>query len=407
MAADPTPTRGLRSSGGSTWPSFLEVLAGRAPEIADETAEVIRTSIPAYGRAWAAVGPGVREVVRLTNLQLVRLWREGRGLRADEAEFFAGMAIPGEATGISLDDTMHAYRLSFGVTWRHITEMQDVYPGLTRKLLMEKTVEGFQYLNDLSIGITRHAVLREREELQAREDAERELLEALLSRPPRLEQATRTARALRVPFSGEVCAVAVRPRPSAEEAGGARATTSWLRALRTAAGHNALLVAPADGLLYGVFPGEPLTDARTLPGSPLGVGRTHAGIRGLAASCDEAREALSIARRNGLDRARFGDLWLDRLLDGSLSVRDLASEMLEPLSALAASKRGPLQATLAVYLSLDRSITGTAKHLQVHPHTVRYRLAKIRELLGDVLDVPDHRLALQIALREHARRHDR
>lgn len=380
---------------------------GRAPEIADETAEVIRTSIPAYGRAWDAVGPGVREVVRLTNLQLVLLWREGRGLGPDEAESFASMGLPGVTTGISLDDTMHAYRLSFGVTWRHITEMQDVHPGLTRKLLMEKTVEGFQYLNDLSNAITRHALLREREQVQAREDAERELLDALLGRPPRLEQATRTARLLRVPLSGEVCAVAVRPRLSAEHAGAARATTSWLRALRTAAGHNALLVAPADGLLYGVFPGEPNTDAETPTESPLGVGMTHVGIRGMAASCDEAREALNIAERDGLDRARFGDLWLDRLLNGSLSVTDLASAMLEPLSALPASKRGPLQATLAVYLSLERSIAGTAKHLQVHPHTVRYRLARIRELLGDVLEVPDHRLALQIALREQARRQDR
>ena len=40
-----------------------------------------------------------------------------------------------------------------------------------------------------------------------------------------------------------------------------------------------------------------------------------------------------------------------------------------------------------------------AAALHVHPQTVRYRLAGLRELFGGALDDPDARLELAIALR--------
>ena len=42
-----------------------------------------------------------------------------------------------------------------------------------------------------------------------------------------------------------------------------------------------------------------------------------------------------------------------------------------------------------------------AAALHVHPQTVRYRVARLRELLGDQLDDPDARFELEIALRTH------
>jgi DNA-binding PucR family transcriptional regulator len=40
--------------------------------------------------------------------------------------------------------------------------------------------------------------------------------------------------------------------------------------------------------------------------------------------------------------------------------------------------------------------------LHVHPQTARYRIAKLRELLGDQLDDPDARFELELALRAGA-----
>ncbi len=39
-----------------------------------------------------------------------------------------------------------------------------------------------------------------------------------------------------------------------------------------------------------------------------------------------------------------------------------------------------------------------ARALHLHPQTVRYRLTRLRELLGDALDDPDARFELELAL---------
>jgi DNA-binding PucR family transcriptional regulator len=43
-----------------------------------------------------------------------------------------------------------------------------------------------------------------------------------------------------------------------------------------------------------------------------------------------------------------------------------------------------------------------AAELHLHPQTVRYRVARMRELLGDALDDPDARFELELALRARA-----
>ena len=40
-----------------------------------------------------------------------------------------------------------------------------------------------------------------------------------------------------------------------------------------------------------------------------------------------------------------------------------------------------------------------AAELHVHPQTARYRIARLRELLGEQLDDPDARFELELALR--------
>lgn len=40
-----------------------------------------------------------------------------------------------------------------------------------------------------------------------------------------------------------------------------------------------------------------------------------------------------------------------------------------------------------------------AADLHVHPQTARYRIARLKELLGDDLDDPDARFDLELALR--------
>jgi DNA-binding PucR family transcriptional regulator len=58
-----------------------------------------------------------------------------------------------------------------------------------------------------------------------------------------------------------------------------------------------------------------------------------------------------------------------------------------------------LTETLAAWLDHQRHTPRIAEALHVHSQTVRYRIANLRELLGDAIDDPDGRFELQLALR--------
>jgi DNA-binding PucR family transcriptional regulator len=72
---------------------------------------------------------------------------------------------------------------------------------------------------------------------------------------------------------------------------------------------------------------------------------------------------------------------------------------LTALDGLAAGERERLTETLAAWLAHQRHTPRIAEALHVHAQTVRYRIAKLRELLGDAIDDPDGRFELQLALR--------
>ncbi len=58
-----------------------------------------------------------------------------------------------------------------------------------------------------------------------------------------------------------------------------------------------------------------------------------------------------------------------------------------------------LLTTLAAWLAHQRHTPGVAAELHVHPQTVRYRIGKLRELLGEDLEGAEGRFELELALR--------
>ena len=72
---------------------------------------------------------------------------------------------------------------------------------------------------------------------------------------------------------------------------------------------------------------------------------------------------------------------------------------LGPLTALAPRSRERLESTLLAYLRHRGNGPRMAFDLHVHPQTVRYRLARLRELLGAALDDPEARFELEVVLR--------
>jgi DNA-binding PucR family transcriptional regulator len=109
-------------------------------------------------------------------------------------------------------------------------------------------------------------------------------------------------------------------------------------------------------------------------------------------SADRARRTLALV--GDPDRiAIAGDHLVTLLLHSD--ERLLADLRERALAPLASSK---LTDTLHEFLRHQGRMDPTARALGVHPQTVRYRVARLRELLGGALDDPDRRLELQLAL---------
>jgi len=90
------------------------------------------------------------------------------------------------------------------------------------------------------------------------------------------------------------------------------------------------------------------------------------------------------------------------LLQDPELARNLASERLRALDQLAGAERERLLSTLAAWLAHQRHTPRIASELHVHPQTVRYRIAKLRERLGDAMETPQGRFELDLALRIEA-----
>jgi DNA-binding PucR family transcriptional regulator len=97
---------------------------------------------------------------------------------------------------------------------------------------------------------------------------------------------------------------------------------------------------------------------------------------------------------------RADDLLVELLLfEGRALVDRLAARRLAPLAALTPKARRRMEETALAYVRERGNAAAMARALGLHPQTVRYRLARLRELLGDQLDDPDARLELELALR--------
>ncbi|WP_055602390.1 helix-turn-helix domain-containing protein [Streptomyces aureus] len=89
-------------------------------------------------------------------------------------------------------------------------------------------------------------------------------------------------------------------------------------------------------------------------------------------------------------------LWL--LSDPAL-VAQLAQRELAPLDELSGTRRERLIETLRVHISTRAPAEQVGEMLGVHAQTVRYRLRNLDSHFGDRLLDPDHRFALEAALR--------
>ena len=128
---------------------------------------------------------------------------------------------------------------------------------------------------------------------------------------------------------------------------------------------------------------EKLKDSEIL----IGVGGIHGPVDGLRTSYTEARSALRIGPRllPGQKTYWYEELAAYTLLENeeiSSEANQLVEHFLGRLIDYDRNNRTNLVETLEVYFDNNQNLSSSAAHLYIHPKTMKYRLNRIKEILG-------------------------
>jgi PucR family transcriptional regulator, purine catabolism regulatory protein len=233
----------------------------------------------------------------------------------------------------------------------------------------------------------------------AQERAERgQLLETLLDPSAPIDDVLRQrVAALGVDLTTPARGVVIQARA---EAGtplpDSSATASPMRRLEQLCDgwHAAYLAAEREDGVYALVqtPVEQLGDGvRELcvqSGAIAGIGRSASSPEQLRVTLSDARLALRRLRQRGRHGPclRFENFDIAGWLLSESSSEHVSEKANDMIGALL--DKPVLYETLRSYMSHDMDVGRTARALALHPNSLRYRLAKIEELLGDSLHRP-------------------
>jgi PucR-like helix-turn-helix protein len=297
------------------------------------------------------------------------LWR-----RIGEAEFQAGRP---------LDGLRAAFRTGTRAAWHAAAEIASD-AGLPAPTVIALAEQIFIYTDDLAAEVVEGYLRMQSDEAGERERRRRRLTALLLDPEGHDAEAVEHAAELarwRLPKRLAVVALTGDSPPRGLDPD----------VLAGADPEGAFLLVPdPEG------PGRAGALRRSLDGQAAAIGPTVAA-RDAHQSLRWARMALALGDGGVINaHDHLPDLIL--LAERELA-QALAADRLRPLLELPEPERQRLLETLRAWLDHQRHTPGVAAELHVHPQTVRYRIAKLRELLGAALETPDGRFELQMALR--------
>ncbi len=328
---------------------------------------------------------------------LVRLLRDGRGLRTADLQRLGSMGAQQAEMGVPLEVLLAAYRLAARVVWRELIGESAGLDELPRATVIAVTGQVLEYLDEIS-GAVGSAYLETRERLMRRRDLDRDrILQRLLAgdvSPELRRLAAATDLDLQPPYLVLACSIA-----------SAEAERSLEAALRS---RGVLTVADQPGTWVALAPGQTVA-RRLIDDTERATGTAGAvrwGIGPVARTLDEvsegarrAREALQVGARLDPSSTAWDDAEVG--VFGSLSgdpeaMRRYVEHTLGRLLAVPPNRRSPLLETLQALL-VNPSLNQAAAALDLHRHTVVYRIRRLAEL-GVDLDAPaaPHRLWLAL-----------
>ncbi|MFF5155906.1 helix-turn-helix domain-containing protein [Streptomyces sp. NPDC000348] len=380
---------------------FAAFIRPELPGLLNEIRAEVTRAYPVYGRLLNGPdGDAIRQGVEQTLTAFVdRVADPGRSseLRDELLRRFGRVEA---YEGRDLETLQGAYRLGARIALRRARTVGRQY-NLSPTLILAFADALFAYVEELE-AVTREGYAEVRERAASEVSAlRRRLLHLILAASPLPQTAV-----------SELCEAAAWELPR----------TCTLVALRPPVPDHIQAALDGDVLADLDIPQPHLLVPGDLTPQRLAVlGRALSGTRaavGLTVPLAQAADSVRWARRvlQFVDDGVVPDAPLVRcedhlitlwLLSDPALVDHLAARELAPLDGLPASRRHRLVETLRVHVSTRAPAEQVGEILGVHAQTVRYRLRNLDAHLGDRLTDPDHRFALEVALRSlHLRDHD-
>lgn len=367
---------------------LADVLEPELPELADEIVRAIGHEVPEYVRPLeGAFGRGVRTGVGEALGRFIALLRDPDGGYEASSGVYVALGRQEYRSGRTLDSLQAAYRIGARVAWRRIARAARAagVDQQTSALLAEAI---FAYIDELSAESVEGYARAQAERAGEWERARGDLLAALLRAPALDPELPALAAAARWPLPRRAAALACPPEglPGLARRLGAEVLQAPFEGL------GCVLAPDAEG------PGrrEAIAVAARRTRAALGPEGTLAQLpRSWRLACG----ALSLAGEDG--ELLIADEHLAELLlrEGSLAAERAAEERLVALDALTPVARERMARTALAFVQQQGNAAAMARALQLHPQTVRYRIARLRELIGEQLDDPQARFELEAALR--------
>jgi hypothetical protein len=369
-------------------PETVAAVRGQAPRLAEEIVAAVKAESSIYAAVLdAPEGVGIRLGIE----QAIRAFLEGaeRGERpgGETGELWRRLGEAEFQAGRSLEDLRAAWRTGTRAAWRSAAELAGE-AGVPTAAVISLAEAIFVYTEELANGVFEAYMRMQSDEASELERRRRRLAALLLdSEAHDPETIARAAELARWRMPQAVAALAV---PGEEPGAVARHLSGDVLAGTDREGGFVLIPDP-DG------PGQGNAIHRALKGVSAALGPAVSPPEA-DRSLRWARMTLALAKKGAIPpgrpaRARKHLATMVMLADEEIA-RAFVEERLKPLEGHEA-----LLETLEAWLCHQRHTPRVAAQLHVHPQTVRYRLGKLRELLGDSLERADQRFELEFALR--------
>ncbi len=369
--------------------------------LADGIVEEIRTENPVYADVLEGPeGVGIRLGIEQAIGAFLDAIERGENPGGETAEVWRRLGEAEFQAGRNLDALRAAWRTGTRAAWRGAANLA-AEAGMPTATVIALAEAIFVFTDELASDVVEGYVRRQSDEAGERERRRRRLMSLLLDPdggdPEALAHAAELAH-WPLPRAVAVLVLDSDPDTDTDTAGPLVRRLDLDALVGSEAGGAILVLADPDGPGRAAALRRALADvtAAAVLGPTVAVREAHRSLRW-------ARIALELVRRDALPSGRptrvADHLATVVLLQDAGMARALAAQHLAPLDVLPEAERERLLETLAAWLDHQRHTPRIAAELHVHPQTVRYRIGKLRDLLGDAIDTPDGRFELELALR--------